>query len=60
MKIRLAQPLDVHDIHRLIYELAVYEKAPEEMVTFVKKTKVTQLTPLANFGHFSIHNVSPI
>lgn len=32
MQIRLAQPADVEDIHRLIYELAVYEKAPDQMV----------------------------
>ena len=32
MQIRLAIPSDVEDIHRLIYELAVYEKAPEQMV----------------------------
>ena len=31
MQIRMALPADVKDIHRLIYELAVYEKAPEEM-----------------------------
>ena len=35
MKIRLAQSADVEDIHRLIYELAVYEKAPEEMVATI-------------------------
>jgi GNAT superfamily N-acetyltransferase len=35
MKIRLAQPVDVEDIHRLIYELAVYEKAPEQMVASI-------------------------
>lgn len=32
MQIRLAVPDDVTDIHRLIHELAVYEKASEEMV----------------------------
>jgi GNAT superfamily N-acetyltransferase len=32
MQIRIAQPSDAADIHRLIYELAVYEKAPEQMV----------------------------
>ena len=32
MHIRIAQPSDAADIHRLIYELAVYEKAPEQMV----------------------------
>ena len=35
MKIRLAQPADIADIHRLIYELAVYEKAPEQMVATI-------------------------
>ena len=35
MKIRLAQPADIEDIHRLIYELAVYEKAPEQMVATI-------------------------
>jgi len=35
MQIRMAQPADVEDIHRLIYELAVYEKAPEEMVATI-------------------------
>ena len=35
MQIRLAIPTDVEDIHRLIYELAVYEKAPDEMVATV-------------------------
>jgi GNAT superfamily N-acetyltransferase len=37
MKIRLAQPEDIADIHRLIYELAVYEKAPEQMVATVEQ-----------------------
>lgn len=35
MQIRLAGLSDTTDIHRLIYELAVYEKAPEEMVATV-------------------------
>ena len=35
MQIRLAIPTDAKDIHRLIYELAVYEKAPDEMVATV-------------------------
>ena len=35
MQIRLAIPTDVEDIHRLIYELAVYEKAPDEMVATI-------------------------
>lgn len=39
MKIRLAEPEDVNDIHRLIYELAVYEKAPEAMVATVDQIK---------------------
>ena len=37
MKIRLAEPADITDIHRLIYELAVYEKAPEQMVATVEQ-----------------------
>jgi GNAT superfamily N-acetyltransferase len=39
MKIRLAEPVDVNDIHRLIYELAVYEKAPEAMVATVDQIR---------------------
>ena len=35
MQIRVARPADVEDIHRLIYELAVYEKAPEQMVATI-------------------------
>ena len=35
MQIRLAIASDVEDIHRLIYELAVYEKAPEQMVATI-------------------------
>ena len=35
MQSRLAQPADAEDIHRLIYELAVYEKAPEQMVATI-------------------------
>jgi GNAT superfamily N-acetyltransferase len=35
MQIRLAIPSDAADIHRLIYELAVYEKAPEQMVATI-------------------------
>ncbi len=35
MQIRLAIPGDIEDIHRLIYELAVYEKAPEQMVATI-------------------------
>jgi GNAT superfamily N-acetyltransferase len=37
MQIRLAQPNDAADIHRLIYELAVYEKAPEQMVATLEQ-----------------------
>lgn len=37
MQIRLANPTDIQDIHRLIYELAVYEKAPEQMVATVSQ-----------------------
>ena len=39
MQIRLAIPGDIEDIHRLIYELAVYEKAPDEMVATVAQIK---------------------
>ncbi len=35
MQIRLAILSDIEDIHRLIYELAVYEKAPDEMVSSI-------------------------
>jgi GNAT superfamily N-acetyltransferase len=35
MQIRIAQPTDAADIHRLIFELAVYEKAPEQMVATI-------------------------
>ena len=54
MQIRLAQPADVEDIHRLIYELAVYEKAPEEMVATVEQIKSSLFTknPVA-FAHVS-------
>ena len=37
----MAQPADVEDIHRLIYELAVYEKAPEEMVATIDQIKLS-------------------
>ena len=37
MQIRLAVPADASDIHRLIYELAVYEKAPDEMVATIEQ-----------------------
>ena len=49
MKIRLAQPSDVEDIHRLIYELAVYEKAPEEMVATIDQinTSLFNANPVA-------------
>ena len=39
MQIRLAIPGDIEDIHRLIYELAVYEKAQDEMVATVAQIK---------------------
>jgi len=39
MQIRLAIPTDVEDIHRLIYELAVYEKASDEMVATLAQIK---------------------
>jgi GNAT superfamily N-acetyltransferase len=49
MQIRLAQPADVEDIHRLIYELAVYEKAPEEMVATIDQinTSLFNASPVA-------------
>jgi len=49
MKIRLAQPADAEDIHRLIYELAVYEKAPEEMVATIDQinTSLFNANPVA-------------
>ena len=37
MQIRLALPNDVEDIHRLIFELAVFEKAPEQMVATIEQ-----------------------
>ena len=37
MQIRLAQPADIADIHRLIFELAVYEKASDEMVATLEQ-----------------------
>ena len=49
MKVRLAQSADVEDIHRLIYELAVYEKAPEEMVATIDQinTSLFNESPVA-------------
>mgnify|MGYP000725024545 FL=1 len=49
MQIRMAQPADVEDIHRLIYELAVYEKAPEEMVATIDQmnTSLFDADPVA-------------
>jgi GNAT superfamily N-acetyltransferase len=49
MQIRMAQPADVGDIHRLIYELAVYEKAPEEMVATIDQinTSLFNANPVA-------------
>jgi GNAT superfamily N-acetyltransferase len=44
MKIRLAEPSDVSDIHRLIYELAVYEKAPDEMVATLEQIESSLFT----------------
>jgi GNAT superfamily N-acetyltransferase len=41
MQIRLANPADINDIHRLIYELAVYEKAPEQMVATVDQIQTS-------------------
>ena len=45
----MAQPADVEDIHRLIYELAVYEKAPEDMVATIDqiKTSLFDANPVA-------------
>jgi GNAT superfamily N-acetyltransferase len=37
MQIRIAQPSDAADIHRLIYELAVYEKASDQMVATLEQ-----------------------
>jgi len=55
MKIRLAQPADIADIHRLIYELAVYEKAPEQMVATVDQinTSLFKENPVA-FAHVAV------
>ena len=44
MQIRLAQPADVEDIHRLIYELAVYEKEPEQMVATIEQINSSLFT----------------
>ena len=44
MQIRLARLGDENDIHRLIYELAVYEKAPEEMVATVASIRESLFT----------------
>ena len=41
MQIRISQPKDAADIHRLIYELAVYEKAPEQMVATLDQINVS-------------------
>lgn len=45
----MAEPADVEDIHRLIYELAVYEKAPEEMVATIDQinTSLFNANPVA-------------
>ena len=43
--IRLAQPADAEDIHRLIYELAVYEKAPEQMVATLDQINESLFIP---------------
>lgn len=39
--IRQARPTDANAIYDMIYELAVYEKAPEEVVTTVDEIKTT-------------------
>lgn len=43
--IRLAQPADAEDIHRLIYELAIYEKAPEQMVATIDQINESLFIP---------------
>ena len=49
MQIRLAVPADAEDIHRLIYDLAVYEKAPEQMVATIDQinTSLFSAKPVA-------------
>lgn len=39
--IRQARPTDANAIYDMIYELAVYEKAPEEVVTTAEEIKAT-------------------
>ena len=56
MKIRLAEPSDVSDIHRLIYELAVYEKAPDEMVATLEQIE-TSLFPDRPIAHCHVAEV---
>lgn len=53
--IRLAEPADLNDIHRLIYELAVYEKAPEQMVATIEQISSSLFTekPVA-FCHVAV------
>ncbi len=52
MQIRLAQRSDSREIHRLIYELAVYEKAPDSMVATQEQieTSLFNESPVA-FAH---------
>ncbi len=49
MQIRMAVPADADDIHRLIYELALYEKAPEQMVATIDQinTSLFNANPVA-------------
>ena len=56
MQIRLASPGDEEDIHRLIYELAVYEKAPEEMVATVAQIRDSLFTN-QNVAHCHIAEI---
>jgi GNAT superfamily N-acetyltransferase len=52
MQIRLAQRSDSREIHRLIYELAVYEKTPDSMVATQEQieTSLFNESPVA-FAH---------
>jgi GNAT superfamily N-acetyltransferase len=45
----MAVPADADDIHRLIYELALYEKAPEQMVATIDQinTSLFNANPVA-------------
>lgn len=41
MTIRQASPADAKAIYDMIYELAVYEKAPEQVITTVEEIQAT-------------------